>query len=185
MTIDDLITAVRVSEPALSPDGATVAFTRTITNGQTGRRNGDIWAVPADGSAPPKALIAGDASDTSAGVLERRQAARVRLVTRGRAASVRRPTPTAATSSRSRRSRRRADAAHVLARRLAGRLRLRRLSRLPRRSLQRAQRPRKPRRIRSRRIASRGSCIAIGPTGARTSAITCSSPISPAARHAT
>src|SRR5262245_2774993 len=65
MTIDDLITAVRVTEPALSPDGGTVAFTRTVTNGQSGRRNGDIWMVPADGSAPPKALITGDASDTS------------------------------------------------------------------------------------------------------------------------
>jgi dipeptidyl aminopeptidase/acylaminoacyl peptidase len=65
MTIDDLITAVRVTEPALSPDGSTVAFTRTVTDGQTGRRNGDIWIVPADGSAPPKALITGDASDTS------------------------------------------------------------------------------------------------------------------------
>jgi dipeptidyl aminopeptidase/acylaminoacyl peptidase len=65
MSIDDLITAVRVTEPALSPDGATVAFTRTVTNGQTGRRNGDIWVVSADGSAPPKALITGDASDTS------------------------------------------------------------------------------------------------------------------------
>src|SRR5262245_46478966 len=66
MTIDDLITAVRVTEPVLSPDGSTVAFTRTVTNGETGRRNGDIWVVPADGSAPPKALITGDASDTSA-----------------------------------------------------------------------------------------------------------------------
>src|SRR5262245_66635683 len=65
MTIDDLITAVRVTEPALSPDGRTVAFTRTVTNGQTGRRNGDIWVVPADGSTPPKALITSDASDTS------------------------------------------------------------------------------------------------------------------------
>ena len=65
MTIDDLITAVRVTEPGLSPDGSMVAFTRTVTNGQTGRRNGDIWIVPSDGSAPPKALITGDASDTS------------------------------------------------------------------------------------------------------------------------
>jgi dipeptidyl aminopeptidase/acylaminoacyl peptidase len=65
MAIDDLITAVRVTEPALSSDGSTVAFTRTVTNGQTGRRNGDIWMVPADGSAPPKPLITGDASDTS------------------------------------------------------------------------------------------------------------------------
>jgi dipeptidyl aminopeptidase/acylaminoacyl peptidase len=65
MTIDDLITAVRVTEPALSPDGATVAYVRTVTNGQTGKRNADIWAVPADGSAAPKMLVGGDASETT------------------------------------------------------------------------------------------------------------------------
>jgi dipeptidyl aminopeptidase/acylaminoacyl peptidase len=65
MTIDDLITALRVTEPALSPDGATVAYVRTVTNGQTGKRNADIWAVPADGSAAPKMLVGGDASETT------------------------------------------------------------------------------------------------------------------------
>src|SRR5512141_2307146 len=65
MTIDDLITAVRVSEPQLSPDGKTVVFVRTTTDGTTGRRNADIWSVPADGSAAPKLLIGGDKSENS------------------------------------------------------------------------------------------------------------------------
>src|SRR5687767_2040315 len=63
MAIADLITAVRVTESQLSPDGSTVAFVRTTTNPETGRRNADIWVVPADGSAPPRLLIGGDSSE--------------------------------------------------------------------------------------------------------------------------
>lgn len=63
MTIDDLITAVRVSEPQLSPDGTFVAYVRTVTDGKTGRRNADIWRVPADGSAPARVLVSGESSD--------------------------------------------------------------------------------------------------------------------------
>jgi dipeptidyl aminopeptidase/acylaminoacyl peptidase len=63
MTIDDLITAVRVSEPELAPDGRSVAFVRTTTNAETGRRNADIWIVPADGSATPRLLVGGDSSE--------------------------------------------------------------------------------------------------------------------------
>ena len=65
MTIEDLITAVRVSDPQLSPDGASVLFVRTTTDGKSGKRNADIWMVPADGSGTPKALIGGDASDST------------------------------------------------------------------------------------------------------------------------
>jgi len=65
MTIEDLITAVRVSDPQLSPDGASVVFVRTTTDGKSGKRNADIWMVPADGSGTPKALIGGDASDST------------------------------------------------------------------------------------------------------------------------
>ena len=66
MTIDDLITAVRVSEPQLSPDGKTVVYVRTTTDGATGRRNADLWSVPADGSAPAKLLVGGEKSESSA-----------------------------------------------------------------------------------------------------------------------
>src|SRR6266545_93220 len=63
MTIGDLITAVRVSEPQLSPDGRVVAYVRTVTNADTGKRNADIWVVPSDGSAAPKLLIGGEPSE--------------------------------------------------------------------------------------------------------------------------
>jgi dipeptidyl aminopeptidase/acylaminoacyl peptidase len=66
MTIDDLITAVRVSDPQVSPDGKRVLFTRTTTEPQTGKRNSDIWVVPADGSAPPRLFIGGEKSENTA-----------------------------------------------------------------------------------------------------------------------
>ncbi|SRR6266545_8218259 len=65
MTIDDLIAAVRVSDPQLSPDGTRVLFVRTTTDGKSGKRNADIWAVAADGSAAPRESIGGDSSDNT------------------------------------------------------------------------------------------------------------------------
>jgi dipeptidyl aminopeptidase/acylaminoacyl peptidase len=52
MTIDDLLGAVRVSDPQLSPDGSQVVFVRTTTDLKTGKRNADLWSVRADGSSP-------------------------------------------------------------------------------------------------------------------------------------
>jgi dipeptidyl aminopeptidase/acylaminoacyl peptidase len=63
LTVDDLIGAIRVGDPQLSPDGRTVAFVRTTTDVATGRRNSDIWIVPADGSSPPRAWIESPKSD--------------------------------------------------------------------------------------------------------------------------
>jgi dipeptidyl aminopeptidase/acylaminoacyl peptidase len=65
MTIDDLIGAVRVGDADLSPDGSQVLFTRTTTALENGRRNADIWIVPADGSQPPREFIAGDKTETA------------------------------------------------------------------------------------------------------------------------
>ena len=65
MTVNDLITAVRVGDPQVSPDGRQVVFTRTTTALDTGRRTTNIWTVPSDGTTPPKELIAGDKSDNS------------------------------------------------------------------------------------------------------------------------
>ena len=65
MTIQDLLTAIRVTDPQLSPDGRLVAFVRTTTDLSSGKRNADIWIVPADGSAAPKALVTGDKSETT------------------------------------------------------------------------------------------------------------------------
>jgi dipeptidyl aminopeptidase/acylaminoacyl peptidase len=65
MTIQDLIGAVRVSDPQLSPDGKLVAFVRTTTDVSNGQRNADIWVVPADGSGPPRLLIGSPKSDNT------------------------------------------------------------------------------------------------------------------------
>jgi dipeptidyl aminopeptidase/acylaminoacyl peptidase len=65
MTIQDLLTAVRVTDPQLSPDGKLVAFVRTTTDPVTGQRNADIWVVPADGAAPPRLLIGGEKSENT------------------------------------------------------------------------------------------------------------------------
>jgi dipeptidyl aminopeptidase/acylaminoacyl peptidase len=60
MALDDLLGAVRVTEPALSPDGRLVAYVRTTTDLQTGKRNADIYLVPADGSSAPTLFAGGD-----------------------------------------------------------------------------------------------------------------------------
>ena len=65
MTIQDLLGAVRVADPQLSPDGRLVAFVRTTTDVTSGKRNADIWVVPADGSGPPRLLIGGDKSENT------------------------------------------------------------------------------------------------------------------------
>jgi dipeptidyl aminopeptidase/acylaminoacyl peptidase len=63
MTIADLITAIRVGDPQVSPDGQRVVFVRTTTDSATGKRNADIWVVAADGSGHPRPLIAGSGGD--------------------------------------------------------------------------------------------------------------------------
>lgn len=63
MAVEDLLTAIRVGDPQVSPDGRRVLFTRTTTNLATGKRNADIWMVPSDGSAQPRAFIESPKSD--------------------------------------------------------------------------------------------------------------------------
>jgi len=65
MKIDDLIGAIRVTDPQLTPDGAHVAFVRTTTDLKTGERNADIWSVPADGSGAAKELIVASKTDNT------------------------------------------------------------------------------------------------------------------------
>jgi dipeptidyl aminopeptidase/acylaminoacyl peptidase len=65
MALDDLLTGVRVGDPQLSPDGRRVLFVRTTTDLASGRRNSDIWTVPADGSTPPRPFIEGPKADDS------------------------------------------------------------------------------------------------------------------------
>ncbi len=61
----DLLGAVRLGDPQLSPDGRRVLFTRTTTVAATGKRNADIWSVPADGSAPASMFIGGEKSENT------------------------------------------------------------------------------------------------------------------------
>src|SRR5215213_9803622 len=65
MTIQDLLVAVRISDPQLSPDGRTVVFARTTTDLATGKRNSDIWVTAADAASASqaKALLAGEKTE--------------------------------------------------------------------------------------------------------------------------
>jgi dipeptidyl aminopeptidase/acylaminoacyl peptidase len=68
MTITDLIGAIRVADPQLSPDGRTVAFVRTTTDVMTGKRNADIWATPTssgEGMSLSKPLITGEKTENT------------------------------------------------------------------------------------------------------------------------
>ena len=65
MTIDDLLVAIRVTDPQVTADGRQVAYVRATTDLQAGRRNGDIWIVPSDGSAAPKLLVGGDKGESA------------------------------------------------------------------------------------------------------------------------
>ena len=65
MTIEDLIVAPRLADPQISPDGRTVLYVQTTTDGKSGRRNADIWSVAADGTGQPKALISGERSEST------------------------------------------------------------------------------------------------------------------------
>ncbi len=65
MAINDLITAVRISDPQVSPDGKRVLFVRTTTALDTGKRNSDIWSVSADGSGSPTGFITGDKAENT------------------------------------------------------------------------------------------------------------------------
>ena len=65
MALADLLTAVRVGDPQLSPDGRRVLFVRTTTDATSGKRNADIWTVSADGSTPARPFIEGPTNDDS------------------------------------------------------------------------------------------------------------------------
>jgi dipeptidyl aminopeptidase/acylaminoacyl peptidase len=56
LTLEDYYRIVTVQAPAMSPDGRWVAFVRTTIVEADNRRQGELWIVPADGSAAPKRL---------------------------------------------------------------------------------------------------------------------------------
>ena len=63
MSVEDLLAAVRVGDPQVSPDGRRVLFTRTTTDVSSGKRNADIWMVPSDGSAAANPFIVSPKGD--------------------------------------------------------------------------------------------------------------------------
>jgi len=68
MTINDLLLAVRVGDPQLSPDGQSVLYVRTQTEPNTFRRNADIYLTPTAQSAnvnATKPLITGERSENT------------------------------------------------------------------------------------------------------------------------
>src|SRR5436190_17245673 len=69
MTINDLLVAVRVGDPQLSPDGRTVLYVRTTTDPKTYKRNADIYSVTvpaATADAPSSAaVVATDKSENT------------------------------------------------------------------------------------------------------------------------
>src|SRR5215216_3631458 len=56
LTLEDFYRIVTVQSPAMSPDGRWVAFIRTTIVEAENRRQGELWIVPADGSAPPRRI---------------------------------------------------------------------------------------------------------------------------------
>ena len=89
MTIDDLLAAVRVADPQLSPDGRTVVYTRTTTDLQVGPAERGHLERAADGGAAEGADRRRQVGEHTA-VVARRPAPRVHLDPRRRAAGVRR-----------------------------------------------------------------------------------------------
>jgi dipeptidyl aminopeptidase/acylaminoacyl peptidase len=56
LTLEDYYRVVTVQSPAMSPDGRWVAFIRTTIVEAENRRQGELWIVPADGSAAPRRI---------------------------------------------------------------------------------------------------------------------------------
>lgn len=56
---EDLYRFVYVSDPQLSPDGATVAFVRTTIDREADGYRAQIWVVPSDGRRAPRRFTAG------------------------------------------------------------------------------------------------------------------------------
>ena len=64
LTVDDMWSVKRVGQPALSPDGQTVAYSVAVYDMEENRSNGDIWVMPVAGG-PARRLTTNKASDSS------------------------------------------------------------------------------------------------------------------------
>jgi dipeptidyl aminopeptidase/acylaminoacyl peptidase len=64
MVPEDVYELTGVSDPRLSPDGATVAFVVSRVDREENTYRANIWVAPADGSGPPRQLTFGAQRDT-------------------------------------------------------------------------------------------------------------------------
>lgn len=65
ITAEDVLTLQNVEDVQISPDGAQVAFIRTITDAEKNKYQSEIWLVPSDGSQSPRQFTGGQASASS------------------------------------------------------------------------------------------------------------------------
>jgi dipeptidyl aminopeptidase/acylaminoacyl peptidase len=65
LALNDVLTAVRVADGQLSPDGKSVIYVRTTTDLAKNKRHSEIWSVGAAGGAAPKAFITSDKNDNT------------------------------------------------------------------------------------------------------------------------
>jgi dipeptidyl aminopeptidase/acylaminoacyl peptidase len=65
MRPDDVYRLTSAGDPRLSPDGSTVAYVVASIDPDTKEARAAIWAVPLDGSEPPRRLTWGPRSDTN------------------------------------------------------------------------------------------------------------------------
>ena len=65
MLPEDINRLVWVSDPHLSPDASTIAYVVTRVDEERNRYRSRIWLIPADGSAPPRPVSAGEENDAT------------------------------------------------------------------------------------------------------------------------
>ncbi|MEJ7761562.1 MAG: S9 family peptidase [Thermomicrobiales bacterium] len=65
VTVEDLLRLRLVGEPAMAPDGATVAVAVTEIDGEADTYRSAIWLVPTRGDGPPRRLTAGIKRDAA------------------------------------------------------------------------------------------------------------------------
>ena len=89
MTINDLLTYVRVGDPQLSPDGREVLYVRTTTDPATFKRNADIYKTSSGrGERNRQRGDGGDKSREHAALASRREGLAYHLLARRRTAGL-------------------------------------------------------------------------------------------------
>ncbi len=63
MQPEDVYALRGVSDPRLSPDGATVAYALWTVDGEANEYRGNVWLAPVDGSEPPRRFTTGERRD--------------------------------------------------------------------------------------------------------------------------